>query len=70
MSTVTAIYKNGLFRPLESVDLPEQTRVSILVSDIQRQSVSAALTALHEVMAERHESGHHDTAERHNQVQP
>ena len=31
MSTIPAIYENGVFRPLAPVDLPERTNVEIVV---------------------------------------
>lgn len=70
MSTVTAIYENGVFRPLEKVDLPEACRVAVVLPDVPPAPIGAALAAVHEVMAERYDSGHRDTAERHNEVEP
>lgn len=70
MKTVTAIYENGVFRPLERVDLPESSQVSVVVPESPRPPFSPALAAIYDVMAERYDSGHHDTAERHNEHQP
>ena len=70
MKTVTAIYENGVFRPLEKVDLPEASQVSVVVPEAPRQPVSPSLAAIYDVMAERYDSGHHDTAEHHNEHQP
>lgn len=70
MKTVAAIYENGVFRPLEKIELPEASQVSVLVPDDSRPPMSPTLSAVYEVMAERYDSGHHDTAERHNEHQP
>ena len=70
MSTITAIYENGVFRPLEKVDLPDHARVRVIVDDDSQSAGSPGLAAIYEVMAERYDSGHHDTAEGHNELQP
>ena len=74
MITVPAIYENGVFRPLEKVVLPESSKVSVLLPDEPAPTlppgVPPTLAAVYAVMAERYKSGHHDTAERHNEHQP
>ena len=70
MKTVAAIYENGGFRPLEKVELPEASQVSVLLPDGPRSAMRPTLAAVYEVMAERYDSGLHDTAERHNEHQP
>ena len=45
MSTVTAIYENGVFRPLEKVDLPESARVHLTVDDSPPRSDPPTSTA-------------------------
>jgi predicted DNA-binding antitoxin AbrB/MazE fold protein len=51
MSTVTAIYENGVFRPLDRVDLPEATRVHLTVDDSPSPAAAPASTALEKVSA-------------------
>lgn len=36
--TLTAVYEHGVFRPLEPADLPEQQRVTLIVSDVSPSS--------------------------------
>ena len=55
MSTMTAIYENGVFRPLGIVRLPEHTRVEVELPDIppeapveeERAGLLADVRALH-----------------------
>jgi hypothetical protein len=74
MPTITAIFENGVFRPLGPVELPEHTRVEF---EPKVQPADPASTAtpnrpgpVFEVLSRRYRSGHHDTAERHNEHQP
>ena len=70
MSTITAIYENGVFRPLEKVTLPEHTRIEIPVPDEAQPVMTPSLAAVYEVLSRRGDSGFHDLAERHNEHQP
>ena len=75
MPTITAIYENGVFRPTAPVTLPTGTLVQIeLPSDelafCPPSRMSPELAAVYEVLSRRHNSGHHDTAERHNEHRP
>lgn len=75
METVTAIFENGIFRPIEPVALPEHTRVEF-EPRVQPADTTAIpgmperLAKVYEVLSRRYNSGHHDTAERHNEHQP
>ena len=78
MSTIQAVFEGGVFRPIQPVDLPEHAQVEFeprvvepaaTELDLLRQS-DPALAAVYEVLARRHHSGLHDTAERHNEHQP
>ena len=75
-STVHAIYEKGVFRPLEPVDLPENTRVEFeprVLSEAPQTpppSMSEELAKVYEILGRRHSSGHTDTAARHNEHQP
>lgn len=72
MSTVTAIYENGVFRPLEKVDLPEHARVEIPLPSASEvpSSSAAALDAVYAAMDFHFRSGCGDLAARHNEHQP
>jgi len=74
--TIHAIYANGVFHPIEPVDLPEQTpvefepRVLAEPLSIPQPPMSEGLAKVYEILGRRHSSGYTDTAERHNEHQP
>ncbi len=75
--TIRAIYENGVFRPMEPVELPEGTVVEIQapeeVVDVRAlvpPGTDEGLIRIYEILGRRYDSGHHDTAERHNEHQP
>lgn len=77
MSTITAVYENGVFRPIEKVVLPEGTKVilqvpesSPAIRDLVPPGTSESQIRIYEVLARRTNSGRHDLAERHNEHQP
>jgi predicted DNA-binding antitoxin AbrB/MazE fold protein len=71
MKTVHAIYANGVFRPIERVDLPEACAVEFEPRPVETSPPSdAALLAVYDVLAERYVSGENDVAARHNEHQP
>ena len=70
MITVPAIYENGVFRPLENVDLPEHSRVEISLPDSVQPATDDGLDAVYEVLSRRFRSGRGDLAARHNEHQP
>ncbi len=78
MATITAIYENGVFRPTEPVDLPEGSTVRFEPETVSPTVPEAVPTAaqdearqrVYEILSRRYDSGHHDTAERHNEHQP
>lgn len=79
MQTIHAIFENGVFRPTHKVELPERSEVVFeprLIEASVAERIAAlretdpALAAVYEVLARRHNSGHHDNAERHNEHPP
>jgi len=70
MRTVHAVYENGVFRPLEEVELPERTEVEFEPRPIQSRSGNGHLDAIYGILSERYESGQCDVAARHNEHQP
>jgi predicted DNA-binding antitoxin AbrB/MazE fold protein len=76
MSTIHAIYENGVFRPTTPVDLPEgyevtiETHGTITVSGPPLEPDDEGLDDIYEILSRRYRSGHTDTAERHNEHQP
>lgn len=69
MKTIRAVYENGVFRPLEPVDLPDRTEVNVEphTADTNRAS---EMGSVYEVLSRRYRSGSCDTAARHNEHQP
>jgi predicted DNA-binding antitoxin AbrB/MazE fold protein len=74
--TIRAVYANGVFRPVEPVDLPEQTpvefelRVAVETPLVQQPPMNEGLGKVYEILGRRHSSGFTDTAARHNEHQP
>ncbi len=71
MSTVRAIFENGVFRPSGKVDLPDRCEV-----EFEPKIVSAAppqketLAGICEILAHSYKTGDPRIAERHNEHQP
>lgn len=80
MKTIHAIYENGVFRPIEPVDLPEGARVVFapnVVEDRQPQPtdpefahLDPSLREVYAILAHRYEGGSPDASARHNEHQP
>ncbi len=63
MITVSAIYENGVFRPLGKVDLAEATRVEIPVPDqAENPAMSEGLASIYEVLSRRYDGDPDDAA--------
>ena len=69
-TTIHAVYENGVFRPTETVDLPDPCRVEVEVRRVSEQGRESSLDDVYAVLAKRFDSGDHDVAERHNEHQP
>jgi predicted DNA-binding antitoxin AbrB/MazE fold protein len=71
MKTIHAVYERGVFRPLESVELPECTEVEFEPRPVAAQEVgNGHLDDIYAIMGERYHSGERDVAARHNEHQP
>jgi predicted DNA-binding antitoxin AbrB/MazE fold protein len=71
--TIHAIYENGVFRPIDPVDLPEHTAVEmeLRVEDKTAAApMSEGLAKVYAILGRRHSSGEHDVAARHDEHQP
>lgn len=66
MSLIHAIFENGVFRPLQPVELPEACEVEFEPRLVQPTPMSD----VYAVLAERYISGETQVAERHNEHQP
>jgi predicted DNA-binding antitoxin AbrB/MazE fold protein len=76
MQSYDGIYENGVVRPLTPLALPESTPVSIVVPATEESDLPAGdeigsnSDELYEILNRRYNSGHTDTAARHNEHQP
>lgn len=74
--TIHAIYADGVFRPVDPVDLPEHTPVEFEVrlneptNSSDPAPMSPGLAEIYEILGRRYSSGHGDTAARHDEHQP
>ncbi len=75
--TIRAIYENGVFRPMGPVKLLDGAVVdlqvmeeSVDVRSLAPPGTDAGLIRAYEILGRRFDSGHPDTAERHNEHQP
>jgi predicted DNA-binding antitoxin AbrB/MazE fold protein len=71
MKTIHAVYESGVFRPLETVELPERTEVEFEPRPIlQLEDDNDGLDGIYAILGERYKSGDPDVAARHNEHQP
>ena len=68
--TIRAIYKNGVFNPTVSVDLPDGAEVDFEPRVAARSNAPDDQDAIYAILQERYDSGQRDLAERHNEHQP
>lgn len=66
---IHAIYEDGVFKPTEPVNLPENSEVEfeIKVADDNQQ---LSIEDVYAVLGKRYDSGQDDVAERHDEHQP
>jgi predicted DNA-binding antitoxin AbrB/MazE fold protein len=70
MSTIHAIFENGVFKPKEHVDLPERSQVEFEPRIIPKSNDADDQESIYTILRERYDSGKSDGAERHNEHQP
>ena len=69
--TVHAVFENGVFRPLQTVDLPENTRVVFDPTLVDTTDAHQSnQEEIFEILWRNFASGETDVAERHNEHQP
>jgi predicted DNA-binding antitoxin AbrB/MazE fold protein len=66
MTTIHATYSNGVFRPKEPVDLPENTPVEFEPRILKEKTQDG----VYGILQRRFRSGTLDTAQRHDEHQP
>jgi predicted DNA-binding antitoxin AbrB/MazE fold protein len=70
MHAVRAIYENGVFRPLDAVDLPEASEVLLETYPVRPGLSPAGKRRIYEILSKRFDSGESDVAARHDEHQP
>lgn len=71
MTTVHAVFENGVFRPTGEVALPENCEVEFEPRVVNGQTNSTqALKAIYSTLSKRFDSGQSDVAARHDDHQP
>jgi predicted DNA-binding antitoxin AbrB/MazE fold protein len=69
MTTITAIYENGVFRPTGPVDLPEGSTVRVVPEEAPTQR-DEARRKVFRVLSTSYDTGDPDAAARHDEHQP
>ena len=70
MNNIHAIYENGVFRPIQPVDLPDRCEVEVEIHTIATGPERPSLDDVYAILGKRHSSGEHDVAARHDEHQP
>ena len=70
MTTAIRHYENGVFRPIQPVDLPDQCEVEVEVRSIKPELQQPSLDDVYAILSERFDSGERDVAARHDEHQP
>jgi predicted DNA-binding antitoxin AbrB/MazE fold protein len=71
MNVIHAVYESGVFRPRETVELPEHTEVEFEPRLVAPQGDrNGVLDGIYAILGERYQSGEHDVAARHDEHQP
>lgn len=70
MKTIHAIYENGVFRPLESVDLADRSHVEFEPRPALADEEPVDQAEIYSLLDQRFHSGESDVAARHDEHQP
>jgi predicted DNA-binding antitoxin AbrB/MazE fold protein len=70
MKTIHAIYENGVFRPVDAVELPENCKVEFEPRIVEAADGRPDLDDVYEVLGKRFDSRQSDVAEQHDEHQP
>lgn len=68
--TVHAVFEQGVFRPLQKVELPESCEVVFEPQLVGPAPTADGLDRVYAILARRYTSGESDVAARHNEHQP
>ena len=70
MKAIHAIYENGVFRPLDPVELPEACQVVFEPTVVGTPPNGASLDDVYAVLSRRFKSDERDVTARHDEHQP
>lgn len=71
MPKIHAIYEDGVFRPVEPVELPEHSEVEFEPRIVNRRSdQSESMRQIYDILSRRYATGDPYLAQRHNEHQP
>ena len=70
MSTIHAVYENGVFRPTQSVELPEHCEVQFEPRPVDQSGKPTMFDGVYDVLSERYSTGERDVAARYDEHQP
>jgi predicted DNA-binding antitoxin AbrB/MazE fold protein len=70
MSTIHAIYENGVFRPTQPISLPERCEVEVEINAVNTERQQPSLDDVYAILGRRYSSGEHDVAAKHDEHQP
>jgi len=70
MRNIHAIYENGVFRPIEPVELPEASHVVFEPKLVEPDLLGPSLDEVYALLSRRFDSGEHDVAARHDEHNP
>lgn len=70
MPTIHAVFENGVFRPIGSVDLPENCQVVFEPRIVGQSDDPGHQQRVRDLLGARFSSGRPDIAARHNEHQP
>ncbi|MGL4513888.1 MAG: antitoxin family protein [Lacipirellulaceae bacterium] len=70
MKTVQAVFENGMFRPTEPVELPENCRVEFVPIVVGEPDDPRHRERVEQILSARFTSGQGDLAARHDEHQP
>jgi predicted DNA-binding antitoxin AbrB/MazE fold protein len=68
--TIHAVFENGVFRPVDPVDLPDRCEVEFEVREVKPDSRRPSLDEVYAILGKRFDSGEPDVAARHDEHQP
>jgi predicted DNA-binding antitoxin AbrB/MazE fold protein len=70
MSTIRAIYANGVFRPTEAVELPENSEVEFEPRAVTHAAKTTSRRKIHDILSKSFDTSEPDLAARHDEHQP